>query len=267
VYSNIVQSEVERKMKLTWRKTQGENAPKRKRARGQGMVETALLFPVLLIVLSGMVEFGFMLNDYLSIMDATRNAARFSSDSDWTTVDNEANLTLNSYGYYSCDQTIDFYRQTLCLVCMNIDAIRPPLAPYTDPDIYRPGEPVGFKYKPSSGSDEMVNCPLDPSRDQIIITTVSVTLGDGSSAEPALGGMPRGAPFPSSSTGEDARRIGYDDIKPKLDPDAPSTGYLVVELFYNYDQRLALPWIRAFIPDPVLLHTYAIMPLVSAEPR
>ena len=78
------------------------------------MVETALLFPVLLIVLSGMVEFGFMLNDYLSIMDATRNAARFSSDSDYTTIEPDESVNR------SCESTLDFFRQTLCLVCMNL---------------------------------------------------------------------------------------------------------------------------------------------------
>jgi Flp pilus assembly protein TadG len=34
----------------------------------------------LLIVLSGLVEFGFMLNEYLALQDAARNAARFASD-------------------------------------------------------------------------------------------------------------------------------------------------------------------------------------------
>jgi hypothetical protein len=47
---------------------------------------------------------------------------------------------------------------------------------------------------------------------------------------------------------------------------APSTGLVIVELTYTYDQKLKLPWITAFISDPVVLHNYALMPLVSAEP-
>ena len=247
-------------MKRTWwRKTQDEDLPQKKRARGQGMVETALLFPVLLVVLSGMVEFGFMLNDYLSIMDATRNAARFSSDSDYTTT--EPNSSVNR----DCDSTLDFYRQTLCLVCRNLEAIRPPIGPAMDPDIYRPGDPVGFSNSPSSGSDAMVNCPLDPSRDQIVITVYSVASG-GSSLIVESFGMPRGVPFPASPITEGNRRITESIVTAQLDIAVPSTGYLVVELFYNYDQRLALPWVKAVLDDPVVLHTYAIMPLVSAEP-
>ncbi|MFN2305316.1 MAG: TadE family protein [Anaerolineales bacterium] len=42
--------------------------------RGQSMVELALFFPVLLILLSGLIEFGFLLNEYLTLMDAARNA-------------------------------------------------------------------------------------------------------------------------------------------------------------------------------------------------
>ena len=34
---------------------------------GQGLVETALILPVLLIVLTGLLEFRFLLNDYLTI--------------------------------------------------------------------------------------------------------------------------------------------------------------------------------------------------------
>ncbi len=45
------------------------------KTQGQSMVELALLFPLLLILLSGVIEFGFILNQYLTVMDAARNAA------------------------------------------------------------------------------------------------------------------------------------------------------------------------------------------------
>jgi hypothetical protein len=49
------------------------------RARGQSLVEIAIALPVLLILLSGMIELGFMLNYYLSLLDCTREAARLGS--------------------------------------------------------------------------------------------------------------------------------------------------------------------------------------------
>jgi hypothetical protein len=47
---------------------------------------------------------------------------------------------------------------------------------------------------------------------------------------------------------------------------APNTGYILVEIYYYYDHILGLPWITAIIDNPLLLHTYAFMPLTSAEP-
>ena len=54
----------------------------RQRKRGQGLVEFTIMFPVLLVMLSGLMEFGFLLNEYLDILDAAREAARFASDND-----------------------------------------------------------------------------------------------------------------------------------------------------------------------------------------
>jgi hypothetical protein len=48
---------------------------------------------------------------------------------------------------------------------------------------------------------------------------------------------------------------------------APNTGVLLVEIYYDYNQVLSLPWITAFVPDPIHIHTFAIMPLVAAEPN
>jgi len=42
---------------------------------------------------------------------------------------------------------------------------------------------------------------------------------------------------------------------------------VLVEIYYDYNQVLSLPWITAFVPDPIPVHTYAIMPLVAAEPN
>jgi hypothetical protein len=56
------------------------------------------------------------------------------------------------------------------------------------------------------------------------------------------------------------------DLASKLDPAAHDDGYVLVEVFYTYHQILRLPWITPFIPDPVLLHIYTIMPLASVMP-
>ena len=37
--------------------------------RGQSLVEFTILLPVLLIMISGLIEFGFMLNYYLDLIE------------------------------------------------------------------------------------------------------------------------------------------------------------------------------------------------------
>ena len=54
----------------------------KRKTRGQSLVEVALSFPLLLILLSGVAELGFMLNFYLSLVDASREVARLYSNFD-----------------------------------------------------------------------------------------------------------------------------------------------------------------------------------------
>lgn len=44
--------------------------------RGQAMVETAIVLPLLLIVLLGLIQFGLLFRDYLALVDAVRAGAR-----------------------------------------------------------------------------------------------------------------------------------------------------------------------------------------------
>ena len=54
--------------------------------KGQALVEFALVFPILLLLVMGILQFGMMLNSYLSIENASREGARAgivgSSDSE-----------------------------------------------------------------------------------------------------------------------------------------------------------------------------------------
>lgn len=46
---------------------------------GQAMVELALILPVLLLIIMGIIEFGFMFNNYLTLNNVSREAARYAS--------------------------------------------------------------------------------------------------------------------------------------------------------------------------------------------
>ncbi len=53
-----------------------------KTQRGQSFTELALILPILLLLLAGLVEVGFFINRYLDALDLTREAARFASNRD-----------------------------------------------------------------------------------------------------------------------------------------------------------------------------------------
>lgn len=54
----------------------------RKKSRGQSIVEFMVLLPLLVMMLSGLIEFGFMLNFYLDLIDGAREIARFGANVD-----------------------------------------------------------------------------------------------------------------------------------------------------------------------------------------
>lgn len=45
--------------------------------KGQALVEFAIMLPVLILILAGIMEFGIMLNSYLTIQNASREGARY----------------------------------------------------------------------------------------------------------------------------------------------------------------------------------------------
>lgn len=199
-------------------------------SRGQGLVETAILLPVLLILLSGLLEFGFLLNEYMTIQDAVRNAARYAADSDFSFRDTIAD----------CDRTKDFYRQTACLV---------------NRELSREAPFVGLN--PGNGRDDVLISVFSvkgPSGEIAARFPSDVGEAGWSMAEDLTGERNQSSTFTSA------------EMQAKLSGLAPNTGYVLVELFYAYDQKLKLPWITAFVPDPILLRPYAVMPNSSAEP-
>jgi hypothetical protein len=239
-------------------------------SRGQGLIETAMLLPVLFVVLSGLMEFGFMLNEYLALQDAVRNAARFASDGDYNSADT----------IYSCTATKDFYRQTACLVNQELTQERPTII-------------MNNNGTPSDFNNDYIE-PTGTQKDDIVISvfamkqkvgvvqrypvTADSKLGWSYAADLLAAGKSspgRNAESAFTTTditnmwlNIDKRRSTQEISMGNTTPIAtPSTGLLLVELVYHYNQKLKLPWITVAVPDPVTMRFHAIMPLVSAEPK
>jgi hypothetical protein len=206
------------------------------RRRGQSLVEFAILLPVLLVMLSGLIEFGFILNDYLDLIDAAREVARFAADED-PIRDQAGNFNPN---------------------------------PTTMP------EPAGFYDRVWLNTDRALQMggqiALDPTSDDVVVSLFSVNFGAVTQRYPGVfgtnggeNGWRRWENRVSEFAFADVQQIVTDSIATNGNI-PPNTGVVLVEVFFDYHMLMALPWITAFVPDPVTLHAYAIMPNAALEP-
>lgn len=210
------------------------------RRKAQSLVEMALMFTVLMIILSGLVEFGFWMLEYSSLITATRNGARFAINNDHRFIRAECQLRQPS-----CNRLDPAFDEDVCnddFYCKVARLIEQELEQRT---------PRAF---------------LDPSRgDDIVISVFTFTGGN-----PAV--VTDRFPYPTgywSYYGNQGTRFDATRIRDLLNAQgvaATSSGYVLVEAYYHYKHKLGLPWIRAFVPDPLPLYTYVFMPLYSAAP-
>ena len=175
------------------------------------------------------------MNQYLNVLDGAREAARYYSDGDPTKRDLSG---------ADCATTQDFYKQAACLVAKTI-------------------YPVQF----------------DAGRDDVVISVIGVA----NHARAYRWPNPPNDPAPLPETNGEWHLFGRGGA---CDPDAdqtchpamsnseidsrigsaPNTGIIVVEVFYSYEQVLNLPWITAFVKNPIKMHVYTVMPISAAEP-
>ncbi len=197
---------------------------RRRKSRGQSIVEFAILLPLLIMMMSGLIEFGFMLNYYLDLVDAAREAARFAANDD--------PLLRDEVNYGDTDNSFYLLAQDMVQTSINV------------------------------GSAGQIS--LDPGTDDIVISAFSILdntvlfrypAGSGDS------GLPLNNNHVSEFTTADIDNMLVADLV-----DAPNTGMVLVEIFYDYNMILGLPWITAFVDDPITLHAYTIMPNINVEP-
>jgi hypothetical protein len=227
--------------------------------RGQSMVEMALAFPILLLILAGTLEVGKYFNDYLTILDATREAARYAADSDLLLHMDDLSEGWPGNENSKCDK--DFSYQAACLARQNISGIAFNKA--TD-DIVVSAMAVDSNGQiiarfpqacPSSAPSFLPNyCDSKVTSDEQGWSYCShvVQVNAGSDyCQPA------------------ASRFSNDAIQALLaqSPNSPPTGLVIVEIYRRHRQFLGLiPPGLAFLPQEVVMHAYTIMPLPSAAP-
>ncbi len=193
-----------------------------KRRKAQSLVELTLVLSVLLLLLTAMVEFGVLLNQYINVQDAARTGAREAS-----VADPIADPAL-------------FFNLEHGVPSIVINSLKPLELNTACP---RPGSPG--------------DAPDNPC-DDIVISVYSVLSG----------GTPQRLYHVSvySSTSNRSSLFTPAQIAAHLDSGAPNSGLIVIEIFYSYPQMLKLPFVTAFVPDPIPIRVFSIMPLSAAEP-
>lgn len=216
------------------RKTKTQRPLKKRKSTGQSLVEFALLLPILLMLFSGMIEFGFMLNSYLSLLDSTRQAARLFANSTPFRLDTATNTIVDDPNF----------SPSVALAVVDI------LAPAADPN-----------------ARQIV---MDTTRDDVLVSVLRVNVDDNTQTISSIERFPEGSLFYSLYANQ---MSAYEDLDIEnfmiQNGTTPvETGILIVEVYYGYKGILKLPWIEPFMNDdaPVLLHASTIMPLVAAKP-
>ena len=202
---------------------------------GQRLVEFTLMLPILLMLLSGLIEFGFLLNTYLDVIDAAREAARFAANDDPT-------IALPS------DLTPNFWNRAW----LNS---RGSLFTASDGRInWMPG------WSDCAVLDHDLLDGEEPKSDIVIS-------GFGFLNNTVKTRFPVGDDDGASNCGYQQSSLSTADINAKMDPSSvDNSGAVLVEIYYEYEWLLGLPWITMIAPDGIVLHAYTIMPNTYAEP-
>ena len=243
----------------------------RRQPRGQSFVELIFVLLFLALIMAGMVEFGFLLNNYLHVLDGSREAARIASTSAPFTIGGDGQLTpINDYNP-------PFYYLTAAKAVQTMIPVA--LKPANPDDIlisvFSLTGNVPLRW-PATALDQngwSLCAHYNANTDDSAITFPVMTPASTCSGLP-YGGFAAyfgciSAPVPIIMTGCTVRKSQFSptDITNKLNGLNPqNSGVVLVEIFYNYPQLLKLPVFTNVLPDPIPLYVYSLMPVSAAEP-
>ncbi len=211
-----------------------------RRPKGQSFVELALLLPLLLLMLAGMVEVAFGMFAYMSALDLTREAARFASIRDYNEQDIDYPSPSTPPETAACtDDVLHFYYDTACF--------------FTDPLLNHNLEFRADKY------------------DDVVITVYTIANNNVSQRHPDSGYWSLyNDNWKKDCQGNVVRNeptLSDEFIESKFAANATSDrGIVAIEAWVCYDLALNLPFISTFVPSPFRIHTYTLMPAPEALP-
>jgi hypothetical protein len=202
------------------------------RSKAQSLVEFAVTLPVLILLLTGMVEFGFMLNTYLSLQDAARTTARRYS-------------TINPFNADGSDNPAYYQDAAQYLVEL--------LAPSEDPN----SRQIVMDPTRDNILISVIGVEVDESTTPDSI--VSVTRHSGGEYYKHYGDTDPPTAYPDSN---------IETLMTANGAEPSDAGLLIIEVYYSYEGTLNLPWTLPFFsPErPTMLYISVTMPTIYAKP-
>lgn len=291
-------------------------------AKGQSLVELTLTLPIFLIMLLGLVEIGWIANNYLTLVDVTREAGRFGSTRDPLTfgLDDYRNFNrmdcdselgqynkftqqnppfttwpgnegvMRGLGYDAFEEdNLGFYDGIACTVVVSmlplefkdqIDDIVVSLFSYTvaldgTDTIYVTGR---FPARSNEcGSDN------GDYRDPFAPPTLPIDQQDSQRVDVATDEGQRGFLFRGNHISDGCRGSEFslteiedmlnrttifDDARTITDYEIleiPNNAFVLVEIFWEHDQLLGLPFFDIIGGDSEI-HVWSFFPVSAAEP-
>jgi hypothetical protein len=234
-----------------------------KKTKAQSFLEFALVLPILLLVLMGVVEMTLFIGRYIDLVDLTREAARFASNRDpFKNQDAKTDCSATSEYNFFIDTSCVFSPLrsdtgcTYATFCNGFNAAVP--LKFAEDDILISvfteamlPDPTNMAVKiptiTDTGQNPWVWSAHDP----------DTTHADNWRRDCDRLATPQtAAPYFTNAKIQSYMRTAA----------MPDKGFVTVEVFYCYHQVLNAPIISNFIPNPILIHTYTVMPLPAAQP-
>jgi hypothetical protein len=235
----------------------------RKLSRGQSFVELALVVPILLLILLGVVEVAIFMGRYLDVLDLTREAARFASGR-VPYLNNGADPRPATADYdCSTPDNFDFYYDTACI-----------FSPPSTADCEAASDPF------CNGFNSFIT--FNPATDDVVISVFTIESQVIQQRWPSPNGSWALSNYDTDTTNNDNYKRDCDGNTIRTDPyytntfvqnflddsssTTPKKGYVAVEFYYCYEQVLGIPILTDIVPNPIQIHAYTFMPLPAAQP-
>jgi hypothetical protein len=242
-------------------------------ARGQSLVEMAIITPLLLLMFLGLVEVGWALRGYLVLVNANREAARFAARGNYLDF---GQLDVQDVGYQAVvSHTLDSVAGQLPLEFTGGQPNATMIITHIEIDT---GYPCSEAEQPCD--DE---CAANPGRtypadDRIVLPPPAgaaygdpaVAISDTFRVQYGVGGAPYATRIADDLW--QSLRAQNETLNCQLmskDPDAPPSvnSVIVVEMFYDQPQLLGVPLIANRFTDPVPLYSHTMMRIAEVRKR